>query len=225
MAYRKTGRELDRLHQRRQRVVTSACGVVQRAGFTAAKARDIAALAGMSVGSLYSHFGGIAEVQGEAFRLLAEKELQRVVRDVDAAACPAAALAALVCGFGTRALSAPVLAWALLLEPVAPNVAELRLRYRSDYENLASSIVREGIDAGEFAPQTVEISAPALVGAISESLVHPLCPGHSDTQPGASRSGSDSKLLEGIVEFCFRAVAANCPHSETPPPGPMTIGI
>lgn len=216
MAYRKTGRELDRLHQRRQRVVMSACGVVQRAGFTAAKARDIAALAGMSVGSLYSHFGGIAEVHAEAFRLLADKELQRVVRDVDTADCPSAALAALVRGFGTRALSAPVLAWALLLEPVAPDVAELRRRYRGDYENLASSIVREGIDAGEFALQTVEISAPALIGAISESLVHPLCPALSDTQPGTPRSRPDSELIEGIVEFCFRAVTANCSAARHP---------
>lgn len=225
MAYRKTGRELERLQQRRDRVITSACEVVQRAGFAAARARDVAALAEMSVGSLYSHFGGITEVHVEVFHVLAEKELQRVAREVDAASCPSAALAALVRGFGARALSAPVLAWALLLEPVAPDVAELRLRYRGDYENLASSIVREGIDAGEFAPQTVEICAPALIGAVSESLVHPLCPVLADTRPGTARSRSDSALLEGIVEFCFRAVAANCTCSETPPPGPMTIGI
>lgn len=216
MTYRKTEHELDRLRRRRERVVASACEVVQGAGFVGAKAREIAALAGVSVGSLYSNFNGIDELHGEVFQLLAERELRRVAKDVDAAARSSDALAALVRGFGTRALSAPVLAWALLLEPVTPNIEVLRLQYRSDYASLASSIVREGIEVGEFAPQSVEVSAPALIGAISESLVRPLAPAPSNTRTGAPLSRQDSELIEEILEFCFRAVAANCPYSETP---------
>lgn len=160
MAYRKTERELDRLCQRRERVVTSACELVQRAGFAGAKAREIAEVAGVSVGSLYSNFNGIVELHAEVFRRLAERELRRIATEVDAAESPSDGLAVLVRGFGIRSLSAPRLAWALLLEPVSPDVETLRLKYRRDYVNLVAGIVREGMEVGEFSshPDYVSIN-------------------------------------------------------------------
>ncbi|CAM3280889.1 TetR/AcrR family transcriptional regulator [Stackebrandtia soli] len=220
MAYRKTDRELDRLRQRRESIVAAASSVVQRAGFGGAKARETAEAAGVSVGSLYSNFDGIDGLHVEVFRSLAERELRRVAHDVDDAARPRDALVALVQGFGARCLAAPMVAWALLLEPVSPAIETLRLRYRRDYADLVASVIRDGISTGEFGFQAVEISAPAIVGAIAESLVRPLDPfvrndftGDTDAVPiGAG-------LIDEIAQFCLRAVGA-----EPAQTGPTTPG-
>lgn len=211
MAYRKTEREVLRLRQRRDRIVVSACEIVQRSGFGGAKAREIAETAGVSVGSLYSNFDRVEVLHAEAFRLLADRELHRVVEDVHAAPTPTASLAALVRGFGTRSLTAPRLAWALLLEPVTTTVEVLRLEYRSRYVDLATDIMRAGIDTGEFAAQAVDIAAPAVIGAISESLVRPLDPylGGADVGGGARTHGTE--LIEKILRLCMRAVGSSAP--------------
>lgn len=216
MAYRKTERELDRLCQRRERVVTSACELVQRAGFAGAKAREIAEVAGVSVGSLYSNFNGIVELHAEVFRRLAERELRRVATEVEAAERASDALAVLVRGFGTRSLNAPRLAWALLLEPVGPDVETLRLTYRRDYADLVASIVREGMEAGEFSAQSVEIAAAAVVGAISESLVRPLDPALRSAAATSGQTSSlpiNADLIEEILHFCLRGVGAKQPQA------------
>ena|SRR5690625_3481579 len=214
MAYRKTERERDRLRQRRDRIVVSACEVVQRSGFGAAKARTIAERAGVSVGSLYSNFDRVDELHAEVFQILAEEELRRVAEDVEAAGCSSEALAALVRGFGSRSLAAPVASWALLLEPVSANVEALRRRYRSDYADLVSSIVRAGIEAGELPRQSVAVSAPAFIGAISESLVRPLDHAGLNMNAGALIPGPEAGLIEEILAFCLRAIGADRPCTE-----------
>lgn len=208
MAYRKTDRELDRLRHRRDRVVLGACEVVQRSGFGAARARDIADASGVSVGSLYSDFDGLGDLRAEVFRLLAERELRRVAQDVEAARCPGDALAVLVRGFGARSLAAPMVAWALLLEPVSPAIEALRLQYRRDYADLAASIIRDGIEALEFVPQSVEVSASSVIGAIAESLVRPLDPAMCVEAAAGNASAVNTGFIEEIVQFCLRAVGA-----------------
>ncbi|MHB8187619.1 MAG: TetR/AcrR family transcriptional regulator [Dermatophilaceae bacterium] len=215
MAYRKTVREVDRLRQRREDVVAAGCAVVQRAGFGRAKARDIAESAGVSVGSLYSNFDGIDGLRAEVFSLLAERELRRVAHDVEQATCPRDALVALVRGFGARCLTAPMVAWALLLEPVSSTIETLRLQYRHDYADLTASIIREGVAAGEFGMQNVEVSAPAVVGAIAESLVWPLDPamrGRASDKTGCPSSPLGVELIEEIAHLCLRVVGAASPY-------------
>lgn len=213
MAYRKTDRELGRLRQRRDMMVAAACVVVQRAGFGAAKARDVADEAGVSVGSLYSNFDDLDALHAEVFRLLAERELRRVARDVEAAAGPRDALAKLIRGFGARSLAAPMVAWALLLEPASPMIEALRLRYRGDYSDLAASIIRDGVEAGDFDRQAVEVSAPSVIGAIAEALVRPLDPVIRLRQARSDGPAAGMDLIEEIVRFCLRAVGATPPSA------------
>lgn len=229
MAYRKTERELRRLRGRRDHVVASACEVVQRSGFSGAKAREIAEASGVSVGSLYSGFDSIEGLHAEVFRLLAGRELRRVVGDVRAAPAPAASLAALVRGFGARALGAPCLARALLLEPVAPDIEALRTAYRRSYEDLAAGILREGIDAGEFAAQDIEVSAPALIGAVSASLVRPLDPARREPPAAAGRAGvpdrpPGTEVIEEILRLCLRAAGASPQASAAVTGNPTAAG-
>ncbi len=207
MAYRKTDREVTRLQRRRQRVLDATAALVRRSGFGAAKAREIADEAGVSVGSLYSGFQGLDGLLSEVFGMLAERELRRVALDVDDAAGPRKALATLVRGFGARALTAPMVSWALLLEPVSPAIDRMRLQYRNDYADLVASIIRDGIDRGEFFAQNVDVSAPAVIGAIAESLVRPLDP-HVTSSTDARFAAVDRELVEQIVQLCARMVGA-----------------
>jgi AcrR family transcriptional regulator len=208
MAYRKTDHEIQRLQRRRGHVLDAAVAVVRRGGFRAAKAREIAEEAGVSIGSLYLGFEGLDGLRAEVFGTLAERELQRVARDVEAASSPHDALVALVRGFGARSLTAPMVAWALLLEPAGPAIDGLRLRYRADYADLVASVIRGGIECSEFSDQDVEVSAPAVIGAIAESLVRPLDPQFLIDAPGSQREGVSQGLIEQIVQLCLRAVGA-----------------
>ncbi|WP_157996909.1 MULTISPECIES: TetR/AcrR family transcriptional regulator [Streptomyces] len=208
MAYRKTERELQRLQERRERILDSACVLVQREGFGGVKAREVAEAAGVSVGSLYSHFGNVEALHAETFRVLAGREFGRVIAHVHTAGSATAALAALVRGFGARSLAAPRLAWALLLEPVTSTVEYLRLDFRRDYTALAAGIIQDGVDSREFTDQRVDVSAPALIGAIAESLVRPLAPA-ADSGPGERDARAEQhEFIEEILRVSLRAVGA-----------------
>ena len=59
-------------------------------------------------------------------------------------------------------------------------------------------VLRDGVAAGELAPQNVELTAAALVGALGEALVGPLSPVADDVDADA--------LVADLVAFCLRSV-------------------
>ena len=107
-------------------------------------------------------------------------------------------LAAAVETFARRALRGRRLAWALLAEPVDPAVEAERLAFRRAYAADFARVLRDGVAAGELAPQNVELTAAALVGALGEALVGPLSPVEDDVDADA--------LVADLVTFCLRSV-------------------
>ncbi|WP_019202546.1 TetR/AcrR family transcriptional regulator [Tsukamurella sp. 1534] len=208
MVYRQTERVATRLAQRRAEIVDAACHLVAEGGFGNAKVGAIAQAAGVSVGSVYSHFDGIDGVHAEVFAVFAGRELQRTAADLSDPANPRAAIASQVRGFGTRALRAPVLAWALLLEPAGTVIEELRRSYRDGHAALAAERIAAGVAAGAFPPQDARVTGAAIVGAIAETLVRPLSPGTAAEPP--------ENTIDEAIAFCLRAVGA---APETPAPG------
>jgi hypothetical protein len=65
----------------------------------------------------------------------------------------------------------------------------------------------EGIAAGEFPPQSVDIGAACIVGAFTEALIRPI-------EPRGKREGRQ-ELVEAIVTFCLRAVGASVSTRKT----------
>jgi hypothetical protein len=63
------------------------------------------------------------------------------------------------------------------------------------------SLLIEGIDAGEFPQQSVDIGAACIVGAFTEALIRPIAP--------RAKREARKELVEGIVAFCLRAVGAS----------------
>jgi AcrR family transcriptional regulator len=183
----------------RERLVRAAREVLERGGYATASVVAIAERAGVSAGALYRHFPSKAELFVEVLRTAGEGELT----EMNAAAAQAESfigkLEAVVTTYARRALHNRRLAWALVYEPVDPLVDAERLVYRRNYCRSMAALVRQGIAAGEFPKENADLTAAALVGVISETLVGPLSPIGGDT-------ASEAEIVASLLRFCRRSV-------------------
>jgi AcrR family transcriptional regulator len=123
MPYRPTERTEARRIATRERIVAAAHDRVAAGGYGSAGMQPVAAEAGVAVGTVYRHFPSKGELFAEVFRRASQRELDVVVEVSRADGRPAAErVAAAVEAFCRRALAGPVLAYALLAEPVDPAV-------------------------------------------------------------------------------------------------------
>ena len=95
--------------------------------------------------------------------------------------------------FCRRALAAPVLTHALMVEPVDPEVEEARLQSKARHRQVFAALLREGVEREEFAPLDAPVVAAALVGAMQEAV---------------SDGGTDATVAT-LVSFALNAVNAN----------------
>lgn len=210
MAYRPTEKTLAAKAERKTALLAEASSLVAGGGFAAATVKAIADNCQVSVGSVYSHFDGNADLLAAVFRAGADRELAAVRAAVEAADAAADRLRALVETFALRAIRGRQLAWSLLFEPVDPRIDAERLSYRADYHALTTGILRDGIATGEFPRQHLEVAATALIGAISEALTGRLSPGHAVTT-----TADDTETVEAILRFCLRGVGYTEPDDPT----------
>jgi AcrR family transcriptional regulator len=198
MAYRPTERTEARRAAIRERIVTAALDQVAEGGYASAGVQVVAARAGVAVGTLYRHFHSKGELFAEAFRRASQRELDVVVEVSEADGRSARdRVVAAVEVFGRRALAGPVLAYALLAEPVDPAVEAERLRFRIGYRDAFARVLDDGVRDGELRPHDTRTVAAALVGALGEALVGPLST--------ASR-GPEEALIVTLVQFCEEAL-------------------
>lgn len=183
----------------RDRLIAATTELLQNGGYTDASVIAIAERAGVATGTLYRHFPSKAELFVEVFRSVCGRELTAMERAIETDSTATEKLDAVVGTFATRALRNPRLAWALVAEPVDPLVDAERLAFRRTYCSRISVLVADGIASGEFAPQNVELTAAALVGAIGDGLISPLSP--------VSPAGPDGEsVVAELQSFCRRAV-------------------
>src|SRR5439155_16229890 len=185
MAYRPTARTEARRAEVRDRIVRAAFELIRRGGYREASVAAVAAGAGVATGTVYRHFPSKAELFAEVFRVASQHEVDAVAEAMAAPASVSDRIALGVETFARRALRGRRLAWALLAEPVDPAVEEERLVFRRAYAAGFEDVLREGVAAGELAPQNVELIAAALVGALGEALVGPLSPVADDVDADA----------------------------------------
>lgn len=199
MAYRETAQVRARKDGVRVAILEAARALVGQGGFRAAQMSAVAAGAGVATGTIYRYFPTQIELFAEVFRDNSQREVEAMlaatVGDGDCTQRLNRALAMFI----SRALRNRRLAYALIAEPVDPQVEAERLRYRQAYAMVLEKLVQEGIVSGEFAPQDAHVTATALVGVLGEALLGPLL--HS--VPTARESVADS-----IIALCLRAVGA-----------------
>jgi AcrR family transcriptional regulator len=179
----------------RQSLVDAARRTVAQHGFSAVSIADIARAAGIATGAPYRHFSSKTALLVEVFRQTAGREVE-VMRAIGQSEGPAAArLRQALATFCERALRSGRMAWALLAEPLAPEIEAERLILRRAYAQVIGDIVRDGIARGEFPPQDVDTTAACIVGALGEGLLRPLW-SHEAGPPDAA------------IDFCLRATSA-----------------
>ncbi|CAD5107604.1 TetR/AcrR family transcriptional regulator [Zestomonas carbonaria] len=214
MAYRTTAARQDRDLELRQRILDCALARVAEGGFAALTMQALAEDAGIATGSLYRHFRGKGELAAEVFARASQHEVDALAAVLRTPGRPDARLAAGLERFAARAWHSRRLAFALIAEPVDPEVDEQRLLYREAYAELFVELLEEGVRAGVFQLEQVALGAACLVGAIAEALVGPLSPpARAAREQG--RSGPDlPEVSRTLVTFCLRAVGASLPAEE-----------
>ncbi|MDO9321427.1 MAG: TetR/AcrR family transcriptional regulator, partial [Pseudomonas sp.] len=182
MVYRTTATRIDRDQALRERILEQALARVIAGGFAALTMQALADAVGIATGSLYRHFSNKGELAAEVFARASQREVDALAATLNAPGTPSQRLAAGVQQFAARAWHSRRLAYALIAEPVEPQVDEQRLIYRRAYAELFGDLLEEGMGAGQFARQPTALIAACLVGAIAEALVGPLAPAAQSLQ-------------------------------------------
>lgn len=199
MVYRQTENATKRLADKRARILTAARDLVADGGWPAAQVDHVAAKAGVATGSVYRHWSSKAELCAEIVATVSAREVAIVKAVASADGSPVERLEAAIRTFAARALRGRRLAYALIAEPVDPEVETVRLDYRAQLARCFEGILREGIMRGVFPRLDPAVAAACIVGAFMEALVGPLAPARG-TGPRADRH-----LIEQITRFCLRA--------------------
>jgi AcrR family transcriptional regulator len=194
MAYRRTENVVRRLNARHAAIVAAAREAAGEGGMAAIQIAPVAARAGIAAGTVYRYFPGKVELVGALVANASERELAEIRRAAQAAPGPLSALAAAIATFAARALRNRRLAWALLAEPVDPEVDALRLGYRKAFAGEIEKLIRAAMAGGHLPEQDVALAAPALVGALLEGLIGPLAPGDAG-DPAKARAAVQTLTL------------------------------
>ena len=176
MVYRQTEKATQRLADKRARILAAARDLVADGGWAAAQVDTVAAKAGVATGTVYRHWSSKAELCAEIVATVSAREVGIVKAVAEADGTPAEKLQAAIRAFASRALRGRRLAYALIAEPVDPEVETVRLDYRAQLAHCFERILREGIMRGAFPPLDPAVAAACIVGAFMEALVGPLAP-------------------------------------------------
>jgi AcrR family transcriptional regulator len=199
LVYRQTENATKRLADKRARILKAARDLVADGGWSAAQIDHVAAKAGVATGTVYRHWSSKAELCAEIVATVSAREVAIVTAVADADGTPIEKLEAAIRTFASRALQGRRLAYALIAEPVDPEVETVRLDYRAQLARCLERILRQGIMRGAFPRLDPAVAAACIVGAFMEALVGPLAPAKG-TGPRADRH-----LIEQITQFCLRA--------------------
>lgn len=188
----------------RDRILEAAHDLVAAGGWGAANIVDVARSAGIATGTIYRHFPGKGALCAEVFREAADREVALMAQIAATEGSAAERLARAIEAFCRRALAAPTLTYALMAEPVDPEVEEARLESKRAHREVFAGLLAEGAERKEFAALDAPVVASVLVGAMQEAL--------------ADHTGGDA-LVAQLVSFTLNAVHSK-EHVSWPPSEP-----
>lgn len=176
MPYRQTDRVRRKLAERHAAILAAAELLAAENGLQAVQIGPVARQAGIAAGTIYRYFPAKTDLVAALIQRTAETYMVAMRKASDAAPGPLSALAANIVTFSARALRRPLLSWAVLAEPIDPDLGPVRSEFR---ERLAAQVehsLRAAIEQGSLPPQDTAITAAAIVGALLEGLLGPLAP-------------------------------------------------
>lgn len=195
MPYRRTTAVQARLDAGREKLFASAIEVLSARGYGGLSIASVAAAAGVSAGSVYTHFESKSDLVVAIFREVCNREVDAVAA-ASSSGDVVERVTAIVETFAGRAMKNRTMAYALLAEPVDPAVDAERLVFRRSFTAAISQAIVAGVAAGEIPEQNVELAAAGLVGAVGEILVGPLGPDRA----------SGPEVIPDLVAFALRSL-------------------
>ena len=211
MPYRRTESVIRRLAAREQAILNAGLALAAEGGLHAVQVAAVADRANIAAGTVYRYFPSKTDLVAEVIAAVAARELTAMRKAADAAPGPLSALAAAIATFAARALAGRKLAWAVLAEPVEPELDALRLDFRQSLAAELESRIRAATSRALLPEQDVRMAAPALIGALAEGLLGPLAPAYDDA-PAARAAVQDATLLAlralGIMDARARGLVA-----------------
>ncbi|KJS57243.1 TetR family transcriptional regulator [Streptomyces rubellomurinus subsp. indigoferus] len=204
MAYRRTPAVQARLDAQREVVLQAAVGLLAERGYGGCTVAAVADRAGIATGSLYQHFANKAELSVELFRRVVNREIAEVGTALARQDTPQQRIAAVVETFATRALRAPRLAYALLVEPADAVVDGERLVFRRAFRDMLATEIAAALANGELPEQDPVLTAAALVGAVGEALAGPLAGAPESGAADPARAAAE--VVPALVSFTLRAL-------------------
>ena len=197
MPYRRTPAVQERLDATRAQIVAAAHALVAERGYAGCSVALVATGAGVATGTVYRHFPDKGALFAEVFRAATRREVDAVAAAAAQPGPVAERVGRAVATFAHRALASPRMAYALIAEPVDPQVEVERLTFRRAYRDIFAALIDDAVAAGDLPPQDAEVSAAAVVGAMAEALVSPL---HAGV---ASR-----RVVPELTAFVTRSIGA-----------------
>lgn len=174
MPYRRTEAVVRRLAARHQAILAAAREAAAEGGMAAVQIAPVADRAGIAAGTVYRYFPSKSDLVQALVAAVSEREIEAVRRAAQAAPGPLSALAAAIVTFSARALRQRRLAWAMLGEPVEPDIDVARLVYRRALVREFETLLGRAMAGGHLPDQDLTLAAPALLAALLEGLVGPL---------------------------------------------------
>jgi len=208
MPYRRTENVVRRLAEREQAILAAATALAAEGGVAAVQIAAVAARAGIAAGTVYRYFPSKTHLIAELVAAVAGRELATIKAAGNAAPGPLSALAACIATFAMRALSERRLVWAVIGEAVDAEADVLRLDFRRSLAAELETRMNAAIAGGHLPAQDARIAAPAIIGALMESLLGPLAPARPDAAAHAAVQSATLLALRalGVVDARARGL-------------------
>jgi AcrR family transcriptional regulator len=209
MPYRRTENVERKLAARHQAILEAAKALAAEGGMGAVQIAPVAARANIAAGTVYRYFPAKTDLVAALVAAVSEREIAALRQAADAAPGPLSALAAAITTFAARALANRRLAFALMAEPVEPELEAVRASYRRALAGELEIRIGAALAGGNLPEQDATVAAPAIVGALIEGLIGPLAPG-SENDAGKTGSENDAGKMRVRVQvftmFTLRAL-------------------
>lgn len=176
MPYRRTENVIRKLAARHGAIMAAARALAAEGGMASVQVAAVAQRAGIAAGTVYRYFPSKTELIAALVAAQSAAEIAALARAADAAPGPLSALAAAIVTFAARALGNRRLAFAMVAEPVEPELDSARSRHRAALAGEIEKRLRAALERNLLPAQDAGTAAAALVGALIEGLIGPLAP-------------------------------------------------
>lgn len=202
MAYRLTDKTRAHMATQRKKLLDGAELLVRASGFNALTIATLAQQSGLAVGSVYKHFKSKELLLEQVYGDLCVNNLILDTKQIEVSSNAKEQLSIALEQFFSQALMADKLAYSLFYEPISPVIDRKRLAFKQQFSQVFTGIISLGIQQNLFLNQDPTLSANAIVGILTESLLIPLHWQHQQ-MPTFERI----KLIQQCQQFCLRAIS------------------